>query len=211
MSQPPAPVTMSQNPATTPSSSNIESIFNAALMSYKKKTKKDLKKHDLFKQLEICGSPAAILAVFQADQFEPSRTGGDDRLKKWFVPIVNVLYAFSATLGEGVGLVFSPAKVVFAGVGILLLAAKDVAANHDILVDIFGRIESFFGLLEIYTEIPLTPAMTDKMVEITVEVLDILATATKEMKPESSEKVCEEDSGEGGSGGRAEEARHTDK
>ncbi|KAH9069594.1 hypothetical protein EDB83DRAFT_2582831, partial [Lactarius deliciosus] len=60
-------------------------------------------------------------------------------------------------------------------------AAKDVTASQDILVDIFGRIESFFVRLEIYTEVPLTPAMTDKMVEITVEILGILATATKEM------------------------------
>jgi hypothetical protein len=68
---------MSQSPATTPTSSNIEGIFNAALNSYKKKTKKDLTKHDIFKQLENCGSPAAILAVFQAEQFNPSRTGSD--------------------------------------------------------------------------------------------------------------------------------------
>jgi hypothetical protein len=33
-----------------------------------------------------------------------------------------------------------------------------------------------------YTGVPLTPAMTHKMVQITVEILDILATATKEMK-----------------------------
>ncbi|KAH9069520.1 hypothetical protein EDB83DRAFT_2674261 [Lactarius deliciosus] len=48
--------------------------------------------------------------------------------------------------------VFLPAKMVFADVGVLLLAAKDVAASHDILVDIFGRIEGFFVWLEIYTE-----------------------------------------------------------
>ena len=34
----------------------------------------------------------------------------------------------------------------------------------------------------IYTEVPLTPAMTNKMVQITVEILDILAIATKDMK-----------------------------
>jgi hypothetical protein len=50
------------------------------------------------------------------------------------------------------------------------------------LVDIFGRIESFFVRLEIYTGVPLTPAMTDKMVQITVEILDILAIATKELE-----------------------------
>ncbi|KAH9059512.1 hypothetical protein EDB87DRAFT_1822624 [Lactarius vividus] len=160
-----------------------ESIFDAALKSYKKKTKKDLKRHDLFKQLEKCDSPAAILAVFQVDDFRRIRTGDDDRLKKKrFLPVVNVLYSFSATLSEGVGLIFSPSKVVFAGVGVLLLAAKDVATSQDIVGDIFGRIESFFGRLEVYTKIPLTPAMTDKIVQITVEILSILATATKEMK-----------------------------
>jgi hypothetical protein len=105
MSQPPSPVSILQTPATTPSgsSSNIEGICDAALKSYRKKTKKDLKNHDLFKQLETCNSPAAILAVFQAAQFD--RTGGDDRLKKWLVPTINVLHAFTATLGEGVSLV----------------------------------------------------------------------------------------------------------
>jgi hypothetical protein len=96
---------MSQSPATTPSSSNIEGIFNAALDSYKKKTKKDLTKHDLFKQLENCDSPAAILAVFQAEKFDPSQTGISDRLRRWFIPAAHVLYAFSGTLGVGVGLV----------------------------------------------------------------------------------------------------------
>lgn len=107
MSQPPTdtPDTMSQTPATTPSSSNIEGIFNAALESYKKKTKKDLTKHDLFKELENCDSPAAILAVFQAEKFDPSRTGSGDRLRRWFIPTAKVLYAFSGTLGAGVGLV----------------------------------------------------------------------------------------------------------
>ncbi|KAH8986022.1 hypothetical protein EDB92DRAFT_1881218 [Lactarius akahatsu] len=187
MSQPPASSSISQTPAAVlASSSNIESIFETALKSYKKKTKQDLKRHDLFKQFEKCDSPGAILAAFQADQLGPSSIG--DTLKEWFVPTVNVLYAFSTTLGEGVGLVFAPAKVVFAGVGVLLLVAKDVAASEEILVDIFGRIHNFFSRLDIYTRVPLTPAMTDKMVEITVEVLDILATATKEMKESRAKK-----------------------
>jgi hypothetical protein len=48
-------------------------------------------------------------------------------------------------------------------------------------MDIFGRIENFCVRLETYTDVPLTPAMTNKMVQITVEILDILAIATKEM------------------------------
>ena len=105
MSQPSASVSVPQAPATT-SSSDIERIFDAALKSYKKKTKKDLKSHDLFKQFDECDSPAEILAKFQATHFDdPSQTGSDDRLKRWLVPTLNVLCAFSDTLGEGVSLV----------------------------------------------------------------------------------------------------------
>jgi phosphate starvation-inducible protein PhoH len=100
-------------------------------------------------------------------------------------------------------------------------AAKDVAASQGILVDLFGRMESFFRRLEIYTGVPLTSTMTDKMVEITVEVLDILATATKEIKQSRASqcalhqtllkthiefrKVCEEGGGTDRSGGWDEE------
>ena len=59
--------------------------------------------------------------------------------------------------------------------------AKGVSESQDTLVDIFGRIESFFVCLEMYTGVSLTPAMTNKMVQITVEILDVLAIATKEM------------------------------
>ena len=105
MSQPSTSTSLPQTPSTK-SSSDIERIFDAALKSYKKKTKKDLKSHDLFKQFDECDSPAEILAKFQATHFDDqSRTGSDDRLKRWLVPTLNVLCAFSDTLGEGVSLV----------------------------------------------------------------------------------------------------------
>jgi hypothetical protein len=46
----------------------------------------------------------------------------------------------------------------------------------------FNRIERFFHRLEIYTSISPTMEMTNVIVEIMVEVLTILAIATKEMK-----------------------------
>ena len=54
------------------------------------------------------------------------------------------------------------------------------------LVDIFSRIEKFFKRLESYTEVRPTAAMTDMIVEIMVEVLAILAIATKEIKERRS-------------------------
>ena len=50
------------------------------------------------------------------------------------------------------------------------------------LINIFVRIENFFKRLESYTEVPPTSAMTDVIVKIMIEVLSILAIATKEIK-----------------------------
>jgi hypothetical protein len=95
--------------------------------------------------------------------------------------------------------VFSPAKVVFAGIGVLLLvrhyfisvcgllmvkfqAAKDLNAREGILLDLFSQIERFFHRLEIYTEVTPTTAMTEIITEILAEVLAIIGIATKEVK-----------------------------
>ena len=50
------------------------------------------------------------------------------------------------------------------------------------LIDIFVRIEGFFMRLESYTEVPPTAAMTDVIVKIMIEILSILAIATKEIR-----------------------------
>ncbi|KAH9047741.1 hypothetical protein EDB84DRAFT_1434645 [Lactarius hengduanensis] len=163
---------MSQSPLSSASSSNFDTIFRTAFNAYKKRTGQDITSHPLAAQLKTCDSPDAILALLtaQAEEFDQSRRD-DERLTKWLNPTVNVLYAFSATLGEGVG-----------------LASKDVAASHDILVDIFERIENFFKRLEAYTEIPQTAAMTSVIVKIMVEVLSIFAIATKEIKQGRAKK-----------------------
>ncbi|KAI0275721.1 hypothetical protein BGY98DRAFT_935590 [Russula aff. rugulosa BPL654] len=183
------------------SSSNFQSIFDAALQSYNNKTKNNLLDHPLATQLQLCDSPNAVLSVLQdlIQKFD-QRRNSDERLKNWLNPIVNVLYTFSDTLGGGVGLVSSQLlslynlysdrylldipsrKVIFAGIGVLLLAAKDVNASQDMLVDLFERIESFFKRLECHTRLKPSEAMTDMMVKIMVEVLSVLAIVTVEIK-----------------------------
>jgi hypothetical protein len=65
---------------------------------------------------------------------------------------------------------------------VVLQAAKDASARQDKHIKLFNRIERFFRRLEIYTGITPTTAMTDIVIEIMVEVLTILAIATKEMR-----------------------------
>ncbi|KAH8987674.1 hypothetical protein EDB86DRAFT_3082009 [Lactarius hatsudake] len=103
----------------------------------------------------------------------------DERLTKWLNPIVIIINALSATLGECAGLVFPPTKIIFSGIGILLLAAKSTVASRDVLVILFDRIESFFQRLRIYTKVAPSPAVTDELAKIMAKVLSILAIATK--------------------------------
>ena len=97
---------MSQIPASSSSTSNFQTIFQAALKSYQKRTKKDLLTDPLASQVQSCKSTAAIVTILQGQirEFEKNREG-DERLTKWLAPTVNVLAAFSATISGGVSLV----------------------------------------------------------------------------------------------------------
>jgi hypothetical protein len=96
---------------------------------------------------------------------------------------------------------FSPAKAVFVGIDVLLAvrpfnsdfnqtssdtwvfqAASGVISSYDALFDLFECLGSFLKRLEIYVNIPPTPIMTDIIVKILVELLSVLALATKQIK-----------------------------
>ena len=103
----PSPRTiMSIVPSVSTSRSNFVSVFDAALETYKRRTKKDLATHSLLPTLQSCDSPEAVLVVLreQIPAFSPTQND-DDGLTKWVSPTVNVLYTISANLGGGVGLV----------------------------------------------------------------------------------------------------------
>ena len=86
--------------------SNYQSIFDSALEGYKRKTGKDLTKDPLLRSLETCNSPDTVLTVLRAQILAPGQSqNSGDKLTTWLDPAVNVINAFSATIGGGVGLV----------------------------------------------------------------------------------------------------------
>ncbi|KAF8263992.1 hypothetical protein EI94DRAFT_1832014 [Lactarius quietus] len=180
---------MSQTSTTAASSSGsrFQAIFEAAIKDYQKQTKKGLLDHPLASQLQSCNSTTAIISILQDQvrEFDKSHSG-DERLTKWLGPTVNVINAFSATISGGVSLVFSPASVIFTGIGVF--AAQGVAASRDVLAELFDRIGYFFTRLESYTEVAPTTGMTDIITQILVEVLRIFGIATKELKRGSATK-----------------------
>ncbi len=68
----------------------------------------------------------------------------------------------------------------------ILQAAKAVSASQDALIDLFERIENIFRRLETYIEVPQASGMGDMTVKVMVEILFILAIATKEIHQNSA-------------------------
>src|SRR5713101_8792961 len=93
------PIMSHTHPTST--SSNFRPIFNNALKVYKKRTRKDILTHPLADRLESCDSASSILTVLQ-EQVQELNESQRNRMK-WLDPTVNVLHAFSETLGGGVG------------------------------------------------------------------------------------------------------------
>jgi len=57
-----------------------------------------------------------------------------------------------------------------------------VRESYDTLVDIFECIENFLSRLKVYVETKPTPSMVETMIKIMVEMLAVLALATKQIR-----------------------------
>ena len=89
---------MSATPNTTPTPSNFDALFRAALAKYTNQTGKDLRNHPLAHQMDRCATPESLLALFQgqAQTFDEFRNG-DHRLIKCLQPVVKCLHALSTS------------------------------------------------------------------------------------------------------------------
>ena len=61
-------------------------------------------------------------------------------------------------------------------------AAVAVSASYDALLELFECIGNFLKRLEIYTDISLSPLMTDIIAKIMAELICVLAMARKQIK-----------------------------
>ena len=61
-------------------------------------------------------------------------------------------------------------------------AFKGVTSDLDALADLLETVEHFLKRLNIYTKVLPTPAMTEIVVKIMVELLSTLALATKQIR-----------------------------
>ena len=64
----------------------------------------------------------------------------------------------------------------------ILQAAKDVSASHEVLLDLFERMEDFFKRFKVYSRSLLNTELAGILVKVVVKVLNILSLATKEVE-----------------------------
>ena len=70
-------------------------------------------------------------------------------------------------------------------------AATGVSASYDALVDLFECVSNFLRRFQIYAEkVSSSPAMSEIVVKIIVEVLSVLALATKQINQGRFSKWC---------------------
>ena len=98
--------TTNQTAGPSRSNQNFAAIFQSALSEYETVTGKPLRDHPFATQFDRCDSPEDVLNVLrtQAQALSESRKC-DERLMAWLDPTVHILFTFSGTLGEGIGLV----------------------------------------------------------------------------------------------------------
>ena len=138
--------------------SSFQSIFDAALAEYARKTGSDINTDPLTVRLWSCTSPIEIHAVLQeqAQKFDDFRNGGrKEQIMKKLKPIVDVLLTLcdGGVLGNSIGLVsvrlrthfcrrflthnlqkFPPASAIVAGIGLLLAVRVSFPSTRSTVV-----------------------------------------------------------------------------
>ncbi|KAI0258923.1 hypothetical protein BC834DRAFT_669981 [Gloeopeniophorella convolvens] len=176
----------SDNVLSSPDSLHFRSLFEAALKEYHENTGTDLVYHPLYGKLRTCESVESVINAVkeQARAFGEYRKG--DRATQLMTtklsPLVDIILVLNDGLGNTFGEVFQPAKIVCAGVGLLLRASKGVSESYNSLVDLFDTVSRFLERVKVYTRMEQTPPMIEIIVKMMIGLLDILGLATKEIK-----------------------------
>ncbi|KAI0272100.1 hypothetical protein BGY98DRAFT_167224 [Russula aff. rugulosa BPL654] len=191
-----------QATSSTSSTSNIK-LISKALTNYANITGIDLSKNPFAAAIKHANSSESILELLQEREkaFKEYREGNQSLISS-LRPAVNAIQAFSRILGEAL-VPFPLAKALFVGIDVLLSTASEVTSSYDALLDLFESLGHFLKRLEVYTTIPPTSMMIGPITKIMVELLSVLAMATKQIKQgRFSKEIREEVVGERQESGR---------
>ena len=117
--------------STANSSSNFQSILDAALSDYARQTGIDLATHPSAQILQNCNSADAILEILRdkAKQFQAYRDG-NRKLIDSLKPFVQVLHAISGILGEAAAMVSLPNQPILYDHILIVHSPGAISANE---------------------------------------------------------------------------------
>lgn len=181
-------------------SSYLRAILESAYRDYEIRTGMTLAAQPFVQQLEYYPSAKSMTSLLQGHIPTFCDSWRSHRMMGLIESIVYDICMLSTTVALGDAILQPPpGKAVLTGLATLLTvcvllyflvehgcdirirkAAKGTSADYDALVDCLGLTKQFLKYLNVYTKIVPTPPMHEILVMIVVELLAILALATKE-------------------------------
>lgn len=89
---------------------------------------------------------------------------------------------FGDLAAGGASMAFPPSSLVFGAVMHLVGAAKGVSASYDAIQDLMQTLQDFTIRLKTYTQEAISEALSDKLSDITVTLIEILALSSKTIR-----------------------------
>ncbi|KAF9888556.1 hypothetical protein FE257_008487 [Aspergillus nanangensis] len=111
-------------------------------------------------------------------EFREKRGSMFDVLEAALIPV----QLFGDLAAGGASMVFPPSSLVFGAVMHLVGAAKGVSASYDAIQDLMQVLQDFTTRLRAYTQEAISEALCDKLSDIIVTLIEILALSSKTIR-----------------------------
>ncbi|KAI0026909.1 hypothetical protein K488DRAFT_91681 [Vararia minispora EC-137] len=172
----------------------FRALLENAIDCFRKETGLDLLAQPYGDKLLQCDSVNDLVSVLkkQNEAFETFRAHGET-IRAVLAPVVRLVRIFLET-GSEVAAASNGAvpggKAIFVAFGVLLDATRGVSEVYGALGDLFRRLGTFLGRLDIYLQSPLEPnaALKDIFTSIFFKLFTVLRIVTKYLKLENHDK-----------------------
>jgi tetratricopeptide (TPR) repeat protein len=170
---------MASEPSTGTAHNQITSIVSIASARYEQLAGKHLDR-TLLSQMKSLDSLTTILDTENAkfSEFREKRRTFFHVMAVGIGPIAHVLDVFGGDIGEA----FPPSSILFGGIKLLVDAAKGVSEKYDAILNLFGSLKDFAIRLEVYAKQTISSHLKDKLSEVLVALMEVLALSRQEIK-----------------------------
>ncbi|KAJ5199305.1 Tetratricopeptide-like helical [Penicillium cf. griseofulvum] len=161
------------------SSPQVASLWTEAIKQYETIAKQKLDDSAVLRVTTVND----LLKVIDDEnsQFNGFRDRGHrvrDVIKHAMIPIE----LLGNVVGGGVSAAYPPSAYVFSGVKLLLEAAKGVSDKYDAIIETMLNLKDFTVRLQVYSEQAISEYLREKLTQILISLLEVLAFARKEVK-----------------------------